>query len=285
MAASQSYRIDGASEPRWRTAVTHVLSACVFAAFFLYYGLGSFRWGWGGDFQMYCAGVSRLYTSFLHPLHEAMDVPGTQSTVYTPYLIGVAALGRLARLTPYHALQVAGAFNIGAFAAGVAYFTSRHSLHGQWRLPAACFLLTTLCLRWLRFGWSSETSLTNLQYLQAYPSTLAWALAFSAFALTRDLQVSENRASRRRLVALLALLFAFLLLTHLLTASWVIGIVCLYGLVESVRRRSCLPLGQISIALLLALPLIALWPYAPFFSQTSLRKLEEGSVFGSQPWK
>ena len=71
------------------------MSTIVFAAFLEYYGLLCFRGEWGGDFQMYCAGISRLYENFLHPAHEAIDVPGSQSTVYTLHLVLVAALGKL----------------------------------------------------------------------------------------------------------------------------------------------------------------------------------------------
>src|ERR1051325_2273286 len=79
--------------PQQRTLVSVALSVAVFAAFLGYYGLLCVRPDWGGDFQLYCAGIARLYRNLLHPLHESLDLPSRESTMYTPYLVGVALLG------------------------------------------------------------------------------------------------------------------------------------------------------------------------------------------------
>ena len=104
------------SEPRIRGAVALWFSGVVFVAFVGYYGLLCFRHqGWGGDFQMYNAGISQLYRNFLEPLHEAMDAPGSQSTTYTFYVVVLAAFGKALGATPYRVLEVAGAFNLLAY--------------------------------------------------------------------------------------------------------------------------------------------------------------------------
>lgn len=269
-----------AAEPRGRKLAALALAFGVFSAFLAYYGLLCLFPQWGGDFQMYCAGISRLYRDMLHPLHEAIAVPGEQSTVYTPFLVLLALLGKAVGATPFRVLQAAGLFNLVLLSVGACFLFSRISIHRRWELPAACFIFTTLCLRWLHFGWSSETSLTNLQYIQPYPSTLAWALAFIAFGLLEGLRRKPRLSELSALIAVLAMLIT----THVLTASWVIGIAGLYALCAAVQGRSVKPLAWAVGALCLSLLPAVVWPYAPFFGQKSLGAVHEGSHFGKAPW-
>jgi len=265
------------SEPPLRGPVARWVSWTVAGLFLAYYGLLCFRHeGWGGDFQMYAAGISQLYRNFWQPLHEAMNVPGAESTIYTFYLVVIAAFGKLCGATPYRVLEIAGLANLLLLAVGAGYFFSRHSLHRRWWLGAACFIFATLCLRWLHFGWSSEISLTNLQYIQPYPSTLGWALAFFSFGLMQDL----SRTGRAREVLMLGAVLGVSLLTHVLTASWVVGIVGLHAIWCAVARRQWRPLLLPLAAVAVALGLAAVWPYAPFFSQTSMSSVREPHDFG-----
>ncbi|HWO08021.1 MAG TPA: hypothetical protein VNN80_01035 [Polyangiaceae bacterium] len=274
-----------AHEPRLPAVGAHLqdrvafeVSAVIFGSFLGYYGLLCFRHdGWGGDFQMYCAGIAQLYRNFAHPLHEAMDVPGAQSTMYTLYLVVLAALGKLFGATPYRMLEVAGLANLALYAAGAAYFFSKHSLQRRWWLPASCFIYATLFLRWRHFGWSSETSLTNLQYIQSFPSTMGWALAFFAFGL---MEAFQRRRAARTLITL-TLVLAIALLTHVLTASWMIGILGLHTLWVGARDRDLWALPGPALALGAALGLAALWPYSPFFGQSSMQKIPENAPFGA----
>lgn len=263
-----------------RALVERGLALAIFTAFLLYYGLVCLRPEWGGDFQMYCAGIARLYRDMLHPMHESMNVPGDQSTVYTPFLVVVALGGKLFGATPFRALQVAGIVNLCLFALGICFLFSRVSVHRRWSLPAACFLFTTLCLRWLHFGWSSETSLVNLQYIQPLPSTFAWALVFVAFGLLEELRARPRWLPLFCLIAAISLLLA----CHVLTASWVVGMVALFGLCTSIRRRTYEPLAWAVFALAAALVPVVLWPYASFFGQSSMQGVKEGSIFGASPF-
>lgn len=122
--------------------------------------------------------------------------------------MAIALLGKLVGSTPFGALQAAGVLNVLLFAGGVCFLFSRVSLHRRWWLPAACFLFTTLCLRWAHWGWSSETSLTNLQYIQPYPSTFSWALAFIAFGLLDTLWQRWRWREAVSLAATLSLLLS-----------------------------------------------------------------------------
>lgn len=268
------------AQPRARELLARYLSAAAFGAFVTYYGLLCFRhFGWGGDFQMYVAGVSRLYADYFHPVHEAMDAPGSQSTMYTLYLVLVAGLGKVLGVTPYRALEVAGLLNCFIYAGSVLYFFSRHSLHRLWWLAAACFLYATLFLRWFHFGWSSETSLTNFQFMQPFPSTLGWALSFLSFGLMEDLR---RRRRAAKLVALGVTLGAALI-THVLTASWAVGIVGLHALWSFARERRPGTLLRPLAAIAIGVALAAAWPYAPFFGQGGMSKVNERSPFGRSP--
>lgn len=265
----------------WREWAPRVLAGAVFVAFISYYGLLCIRPEWGGDFQMYCAGIARLYRDMLHPAHEALALPSAQSTVYTVYLVAVAALGKGLGLTPFQALQLAGVVNLFVLTCSVCYLFSRASLHRRWALPAACFIFCTLCVHWLHYGWSSALILTNFQYLQPYPSTLGWSCAFLGFGL---MEVLKQRGRARDFAALVSVL-SVLLLTHVLTASWVIGIVGLFALWTSVQQRSLKPLAWAALAFGLSLLAAVSWPYSSFFGQQSLIGVKEGAPFGGFPWK
>jgi hypothetical protein len=230
---------------------------------------------------MYCAGIARLYRDMLHPAHEAMSAPGAQSTVYTVYLVALAAFGKALELTPFHALQVAGVVNLIVLTCSVCYLFSQLSLHRRWGLPSACFIFCMLCVHWIHYGWSSALSLTNFQYIQPYPSTFGWSSAFLAFGLMEALK----QRGRVRDFAALVVVLSVLLLTHVLTASWVIGIVGMFALWTSVQQRSVKPLAWAALAFGLSLLAAVSWPYSSFFGQQSLIGIKEGAPFGGFPWK
>jgi hypothetical protein len=208
-----------------------------------------------------------------------VTAPGRESFAYSPYLVLVGALGKLSGVTPYRALQFAGVANLCLFAAGTALFFSRHSLHRRWELPAAFFVFATLFLRWKHFGWSSETSVLQLQYLQAYPSTIASALALFVFALMKP----ATESWRWPVLLALSVLLGVLLVTHALTASWSVGIVGLYGLYASLQARRAAPLARAVAALGIGFSVALLWPYSPLLGQSSITHSPEGSPFGKAP--
>jgi hypothetical protein len=93
-------------------------------AFVLYFGIHCFRYPWVGDLHRHVACVASLYRDFLHPSHEAMPIPGTQSDVHTPYIVAVAGVGKLLGVTPYRALQLIGVFNLVLYAWAVWFFSA-----------------------------------------------------------------------------------------------------------------------------------------------------------------
>ena len=269
-----------APDDRRSRLVCRALALLVFTGFVSYFGLVCFRQRWSGDFQLYCAAVTRVYEDALQPSHEAVMAPASESFAYSPYLVLLALVGKLLGVSPYRALQLAGCANLVLFCASAAYLFARHSLHRRWELAATCFLFVTLFVRWKYFDWSSETSVVALGWVQAYPSTIAWVLAFFALGLLK------GGVERGRLGSLAAIagVVALLLLTHGLTASWVVGISGLYGFVSSVRQRSARPLLQLLAALAVGFGLALLWPYSPLLGQSSLLAAKEGAPFGASPF-
>ncbi len=256
------------------------LPNAVLALFLAYYGLLCFRHAWAADFQIYCAAVSRLFADLANPGHETLAAPTSQSTAYTPYLVLIAALGRGAGVTPYRALQFAGLANLLIYVCAVRFLFARYSMHSNHRLAAVCFVAVGLLLHWEHFGWSSEISLLNLQFVQAYPSTLGWSLSFLAFGLVEDLR----RRFRLRSALLLSLTLTLLLTVHVLTASWAIGTVGILALHAALARRDPKLLAPTAAAVATALVLADLWPYAWLFGQGSMTRVQEPSRFGAHPW-
>jgi hypothetical protein len=265
-----------------RAAVSKMVSTAVFVGFIGYYGLVCIRPDWGGDFQLYCAGIARLYRDMLHPLHEAINLPSSQSTLYTPLLVSVALVGKLVGATPFGALQIFGIFNLFLLLAGACFLFSRASIHRQWWLAAACFIFVLLFLRWHHFGWASEISWTNLQYIQPYAGTFAWAMAFFAFGLLEDLRKRGRWIDLAALTGILSLLLSI----HMLTASWVVGVIGLCAVWVSIQRRSVRPLAWAAAAVSVGLIPALLWPYAPFLDQIGDTPLVRSIRFinSREPW-
>jgi hypothetical protein len=119
-----------------------------------------------------------------------------------------------------------------------------------------------------------------LQYVQSYPSTFSWALAFVAFGLLRE------RADRRDDLryAALAVVLGVLVLTHVLTASWAIGVVLLYAADTSIRAQNAGPIARTALALGVAAAMGFAWPYSSPLGHRSMTGVQEGSVFGKSPF-
>ena len=128
-------------------AASFVLCAGLLGCFIAYYWLWVFKVNWFGDSVRLVAGIRSLYTDFRHPLHETLPLPGTKSVIYFPYLIAVAALGKLFHLDPFCALQYAGLVNLVLFTLAVCFFFRTFSLQPRSLLPPVVFLFVMLFLR------------------------------------------------------------------------------------------------------------------------------------------
>jgi hypothetical protein len=235
------------------------LSIILLACFVAYFGLYGFRMLWVADLRMYCAGVAELERSLLHPMHEATDAPAATTGIYTPFIVAIGVLGKIISVTPYRALQIAGVINLIFYASAMVFFFRSCSPEPRrWSTPAF-FLIASLFLRMRSFGWSSETDLLAFRYVQAYPSTFAWSLALFAFgAANRSL---EGGPKRWAIIAFAAMALATT--SHLLTATWmagVIGLMIALRLARSDRRSALRPAGLLAAAVGLGVLLSFAWP-------------------------
>jgi hypothetical protein len=263
---------------RIETAVAFV----ALGLFVTYFGLHCFKYVWRGDIQRHCAAVASLYKDFLHPPHEAVAAPGTTSEVHTPYIVAVAALGRMLHVTPYRALQLVGVLNLILYVWAVRIFFRTFSVAGDSWIPPLFFLLVSLCMRERLYSWASEASFINLRVIQAYPSMFGWGLALVMFALAQ-------RSARRigKSVVLLAALIWVLLLSHNITGSWVIGIIGVIGLLELVESRGSKEAARRVLLLFAAtaagIALTYFWPYFDISRSPGLLLFPEGSEFADHP--
>ena len=246
-----------------------------------YFGIFAFRFPWSGDVHVYLAAIHALYAQPWLPAHPYLTaVP--ESYVYTPYILSVSAVGQALDLTPYRALQVAALGN-AAFLYGAVFLFFRTFSAVRWSVwgPVG-FLIATLLLRSESYVWSSELSLPTLRFIVSYPSVLAWAVALVCFVLAHR---ALHGTPRRWESLLLGGLLWFVTLSHQLTASWVIGLLGVMGIVALVEHgvtkgRAVLRLG---VTMGVALGMTLLWPYFEIGSVFALTGVSEGAPFGTRP--
>lgn len=267
------------------------------AGFVIYYGIDVFRYQWVGDIHLYLAGVHALYVEPWLPKHEAIAVEGVYSAIYTPYLVLIGVVGKTLHVSPYRALQLAGVANLLIYAGAIVLFFRTFASNPKSPWPPLIFIGVTLFLRSENYTWSSETSHQTIRLIQAYPSLLGWALAMVAFVLVeRVVRGIHVRAT----LAALTLLIAFLLLSHMITATWVVGIVglrALYAVADTwyrtsrqgesgssaALRETVTIAGSIFAAIVAAVCLSLLWPYYSLFLLAKFGSVTEGAPFGSRP--
>lgn len=237
-----------------------LFSAGVFSSFLLYFGLTVFRSNWGYDFGFYLSAVSALQTDMWNPAHETVaGATLADSLMYSPYIFLVAVVGKLASLSAFASLQLAGCLNLVLYVLAIIHFFRVFSVNRQcWSAPAL-FLVVSLLVRRFNYSWSSETSLLTLPYIQSYPSTFAWPIVLLALAET-ELYLRNGRS--RHLLAVLAG-FWCIALSHMLTASWLLGLLALRILFRPLipPEQNLGSSGKFAAGMVLASGATLLWPY------------------------
>jgi hypothetical protein len=259
-----------------------ILGVAALVLFVVYFGAHCFRYPRVGDHLRHTAAVASLYRNFLHPAHEAMAVPGSLSEVHTPYIVAVAALGRGIGVTPYRALQIVGVANLVFYCWAVWFFFGAFSVVRSNWVGIVVFLFVSLFLRNRIFWWASETSFAAVRLIQSYPSFFAWGVALTCFALAERFL---RRPHGARLVGIVVLVWT-LVLSHNLTASWVVGILGLQALLALFGRsesRRAVPFLAAGVAIAVALAFT--WPYFDISLSSGLLGIREGSEFGAHPFR
>jgi hypothetical protein len=279
-----------------------VLLVTGLSVFVLYYTLHIFRYTWIGDIHPYLAAIHALYRSVWPAENSVMPVDSRHS-MYTPYLVFIAVVGKALGVSPYRALQLAGATNLVLYATAIVLFFRTFSVFSKSAWPPLIFLVVSLFLRAEHHSWSSETNYLTLRVIQAYPSLLAWTLALISFVLA-ELMLRRGH-SRWALGGLLALLIAFQFLNHALTASWVIGIIGLRALYliattswprNNTREKATAAVGasegfasavSLFATLVLGVGITFLWPYSSPFALagylTIPENIAEDATYGGNP--
>ena len=154
-------------------------------------------------------------------------------------------------------------------------------------MAPALFLLVNLFLRSQNFWWSSDTNAVNFGYLQAYPSTFAWSMAMLAYA------VSERYFRRPKIghLLVLGLIVWFTLLSHIITGSWLFGILGLRALWELGRgwfrpnssRATYRPALALLGLLFSAAAMTLAWPYFDVLGYLEFTGMPENPPFGKKP--
>ncbi len=233
-------------------------AACVtYVAFVLYVGLACFKETWGGDHALYLAALHSLYIDFLSPAHETLPISGRDSHLFSPYIVAVAAVGRVLGMSEYSALQYAGAFNLVCFVGSVFYFFRSFSLVQRSWFPPTIFLLVSTLLVDRYYHWSSELFIRSIVTNQPYPSFLAWAVALASFAFANDFLKDDETW---KIVGVAALIW-FVLLTHPLTGSWIIGSLGVLGITAFAQGRSKKRVLAMYAGVLLGALTTFGWPY------------------------
>jgi hypothetical protein len=279
-----------------RQTIERAFGAFCFVLFILYFGLHSFRYPWVGDLGRHAAAVASLYQNFLQPSHEAMAAPGHTSEMHTPYIVAVAGLGRLLGVTPYRALQLVSVANLIFYVCAIWLFFRTFSIVRDCWIPPVAFLLLSLFLRDSVYTWSSETSFASMRLTQAYPSLFGWGVALTMFSVAdRYLRLGRNGY-----LPVIGLGIWVLVLSHTVTASWVIGVVALRSMFELVESRSGQveaaepnrprPRGRtralmLSGAMVSGIVLTYLWPYFDITQVHGMWHIAEGSKFGRRPFR
>lgn len=280
--------ISSGNDLRAKPKLEIIVPLILFALFFAYLTLCIFKLPGQGDFDIHLAEIHALYLDSFHVRHESITDADSSALFFTPYHVFWAAVGKILRLHEYPLLQLAGMVNIlFLFFASVYFFSA--CLPGPAKYGAALLfiLISSLC-RTKVYGWSSEASLSLLGPIASYPSVFARAAALFCFGC------AIKFLARPRLfqASAIAFLVWFTLISHPLTASWMIVVLgtwaaLTYGL--PARRRSApfflavtIVLGAVAV---LAWPSVSFLVWGPISSLLpKLARIKEGTPFVGTPF-
>jgi hypothetical protein len=251
---------------RWSDLV-YALLACLLTAWVAWDAayLRYITYNPGSDYWEHSAVLRALIEDPWHPLHP-MTGSAVGSPRFSPHFLLIALVSRALDFDPIEAMGLASVLNTILFLLGIflffrTYFRSR--------------LASLLGLLLMFGGWLVGPHFSNVYKLSVYfsvagyPSTAALGTTLLTFTLA--LVVLRSERERRWLMALLTLAWAYIYITHPLTAMMALtggGILALTEPGVSWRRR-LLTGGTIAVGLLLTL----IWPYYP-----AVRMVAQGTV-------
>ncbi|MFI9339684.1 hypothetical protein ACIG0D_00160 [Streptomyces sp. NPDC052773] len=225
------------------------------------------------DAGQHAAVVERLRADLLHPRHPTADLPGAGSPYYSPYAVLQGAFARLAGLSGWEVVRLAGPVNLLVLLTGLNRFV-RVLTPRPW---APVLALAAMTLLWgvERAWWSGWLSLMSMTGTLPYPSALAIGLTFWAWTWTgtraRDGRpvrfVGPGGLPSWTGYAGLGAVYGLILLVHPITSvAAVLGAVALVAGWQRGWRPAVA--GRWALAGGAALLVGAVWPYFDVFALT-----------------
>lgn len=248
-----------ACKHRWHDALYLVLALGILS--WIIYDAAAVRlitYSPGSDYWEHTAVLRALMEDPLSPHHPQLG-DFTPSPRFGPHFILIALLAKLGGLDPIGAMGLAAALNTALLLGGIYVF---FRVYFRQRLAPLYGLVV-----WF-FSWIDAPHYSNVYELRVlfsvagYPSTAALAVTLFTFALTLTALRSERKPYLE--LILLSFAWAYVYVTHQLTAMMALAGGCLLAATEPrvlIARRV-----QVGATLLLGLVLAALWPYYPSVS-------------------
>jgi hypothetical protein len=210
---------------------------------------------WSTDYWMYTATLGALRADVRNPQH---DMTGTDdpSERFTPYTVGLAAIGRETGLASVTLLELAAFANLVLFLVAFELFVTE--LTGR-RLVACFALIATLVMWGLDpWRWSGFLNLNSIGFGLPWPSTFVTGLGLIAgWALLRF-----DKSGSSGWLVIVGVAMAVGAVSHPYTAGWIS--VMLLALVvhrRLYRRDRVIPLLVMTAC---TAGLVVAWPYYPF---------------------
>ena len=213
------------------------------------------RLPWADDLMLHLSVLQRLMRNPLHPGNPVLDVGGS-SIYYSPYMLALALPGKLLGLSAYSLYKLSAIINVALLLTGLYRFVRTLS-QSPWAPPLA---LLGMVFWWGTsvVAWSGFMSMVSLGDTEAYPSTLATALALHLWAWLND--GGRTLRSPRRSIGIGALLGVLLLVHQFTGMGTIVGCVAiLVSQHQIVRTRAVLK--SLALGLVTCAVVVAIWPY------------------------
>lgn len=216
---------------------------------------------WADDLMLHLAVLRRLIADPLHPGNPVLDTGGS-SIYYSPYMLALALPGKLFGLSAGTLYKGAAIINVLLLLTGLYRFV-RTLTPAAWAPPLALIGLAT----WWgtsAIAWSGFLSLLSLADTEAYPSTLATALALHLWAFLNNRETRTLSSPLR--MAGLGAWYGVILLIHQFTAmNAAIG--CVAILISRHREvRTKATARALGVGLAVCVAVVAAWPYYHLWS-------------------
>ena len=212
----------------------------------------------GSDYWEHSAVLRALIAEPWHPRHPLV-VTDAGSPRFNPHFLLVALTARALHWGPIDAMALAAVFNAVLFAGGIFLFFRVYFRDAK----ASLYALVVFFGTWLAKAphFSNVYKLSVFFSVAGYPSTAA--LALTLFALTLTTHLLRDPRERPGLLALSAVGWAYIYVTHPLTAMMAFTAALLLALTEpNVARRRRV---WVALTLPAGLVLTGFWPYYPAF--------------------